>query len=950
MFDKRSLSAVILCLQLSFPFPALAEPSSASGTAATNLDLSSTSRNVTAGSYTDFTSVDIKVGDSVRTVTASDLLTPAELVAVQQVLSTGAQSLQLGQLGNAVGGTVHLNQHLGANPANLVVPRGVTTIFDAAQVASLNLAGDLANSGTFYAVSSSPQVTTASIAATNIINGADALLSTIVPSSILNSMASAVKDLNLSLHAIENIINHGTISSAGNLTATAGRSIINSLPAGATGASPVMQALGAVNLQTNNLVNSGIISSASTNINVIAQSVADLVINNIGGRLEAINGSINIRDSLFSGKANAILSGGDLLARELNVYSGTGSALIDVQNLAGLVNIFAHEAYVTASTETLNLGTIELGGDPAFFNTAGNVAISSNMIFPGQDLSIVASGDVSTTVSGLRIDTSSSSGNGGKILIVAGANVAQNGSVLEITAGTGSGGGSATGGKIDLGTLPLASFSSRGGLSSGTGNGGNVTLVAYAGSNPSSGTIRLPSSTALATGGRGTGTNGNVTLIAGAPSGTANSVTFSTVNTTGGLNGTGNIYVATATPAITGGTMTIDATTGAVLSGQFVAGPYQPGSIVSSSISSPGSELTFIAGANATFGSISNAGAGNLPGSNGGLISVLTNAATDTGAQFVVGGPTGCSNCTTSSFTSTSNTTGLNGSGGTISISNAGTGGIRVANLGLLSVALFTLNGNGGKLILDAAAGPVAGPLNLAGGTMSANAAGNGNGGQLVLRGSTLVSPGGSPWTFSARGSTSGSGNGGTVSITTTSGDITFGSAAGQIASVNVSSGTSGGNGGSVLLAAGQNLSVNTASITAGPLGTTGNGATFNLSAGTAGSGLTNINGTLSANGTGSGNGGSITIAYNDPTDPFVVGGTVSRSGITGSLSANAPGAGQGGTVSLTNIAAAPLSVALGGTISAASASGPAGTIKLTKNTQAVSITGPGSLSGKVFA
>src|SRR5438445_303421 len=95
-------------------------------------------------------------------------------------------------------------------------------------------------SGALYAISTNPQITTAVINATNILNQQTGLLSSILPASILSTLTNPVAHLNLNLNAIQNIINQGIISSSGNLAATAGGAIIN---AGLNGSTAVMQAL-----------------------------------------------------------------------------------------------------------------------------------------------------------------------------------------------------------------------------------------------------------------------------------------------------------------------------------------------------------------------------------------------------------------------------------------------------------------------------------------------------------------------------------------------------------------------------------------------------------------------------------------------------------------------------------------------------------------------------------
>ncbi|HEY9870202.1 MAG TPA: hypothetical protein V6D08_13630 [Candidatus Obscuribacterales bacterium] len=75
-------------------------------------NLSSTVRNIPAGHWHDFHFVDITGGGSTRTIVPTDLLTPAEYVAVHQVLTTGTQTIRIGAKGSAVGGRFKLDKSL----------------------------------------------------------------------------------------------------------------------------------------------------------------------------------------------------------------------------------------------------------------------------------------------------------------------------------------------------------------------------------------------------------------------------------------------------------------------------------------------------------------------------------------------------------------------------------------------------------------------------------------------------------------------------------------------------------------------------------------------------------------------------------------------------------------------------------------------------------------------
>lgn len=933
-----------LCAQLACPWAvAQTAPAHTSGASSgVNFDLSSTSRSVTARIQSP---VEIQLGQTKMTVAPNDLLTPAEMVAVRQVINTGAQAVLLNSDGMAIGGSVSINSNLMQRLVNLLIPQGVTALLNFTGGASINMSGNLTNSGQLFALAQNG-TPAAVIQATNITNNAGSVISSVLPSTL--SGGDFNQALNLDLRAAQNIVNAGQIVSAGDLTMAAGGSLINASKSSSQQAT--LQATSNVNLITGNLVNSGLITSTLNDININSILSKNLLMDNTGGSLVARNGVINFRDSTYIGQGNLSIAGGDFISRAINLYSGAGVVVFDAQTVTGLLNIVASEAHVSAATDNLQLGDLALCSDPTFFNTAGNVTISSNMVFGGQDLSIVASGDV-TSSAPVSIDTSSSTTNGGNILIAAGANVSSNGTTLIISSGPGLGGGSATGGKINLSTSPIQALSSRG-TAAGDSNAGNITLVAFAGNAAGSGTITLPTGNALTirTGGNNSGRNGNVTMLAGAAGGVT-SISLGNINASGGLNGTGDIVLTTAAPAVSNGNITVDIATGTRSGGEFTAGASQAASIVSNNLTASGSNVSISAGANASISSITDVGARST-GSNGGSVTIATNVSSNTGAPFVVGGSTPCANCIPSGIAVSAASGGLTGDAGTISISNYGTGGIKVTNPGLLSVPVLTLTGAGGTINLNAAAGLTAGSLDLAGGLYAADAAGSASGGKIILAGSQLTNTTNSTaWSFSAKGGV-GTGNGGLLSITTSSATsgIAFGNAVRQISSITVQSGTSGGNGGRVDLSSGQNLMVTTTLINSRPQGTNGNGPTFNFTAATAGTGLLQISGSINASGAGTGSGGTVNLTYNDSANPFVIGSSLSGNGVTGSITADAPAAGLGGLVQLLNTAPASLSIALPGSISAASGSGQTGTIRLNSATNSVLLSGAGSITGLLTA
>jgi hypothetical protein len=84
-------------------------------------NLSSTVRFVPAGHCHEFHFADIKTGDSARTVIPQELLTPAEYVALHQVLLSGEQTIKINAAGKAVGGKFRVDKALADAIAELLV-------------------------------------------------------------------------------------------------------------------------------------------------------------------------------------------------------------------------------------------------------------------------------------------------------------------------------------------------------------------------------------------------------------------------------------------------------------------------------------------------------------------------------------------------------------------------------------------------------------------------------------------------------------------------------------------------------------------------------------------------------------------------------------------------------------------------------------------------------------
>lgn len=289
-----------------------------------------------------------------------------------------------------------------------------------------------------------------------------------------------------------------------------------------------------------NIVNSGSILAQAGNIALSSLSTQNLLINNTLGSITALTGAVNIGTEGCIEKINTAILGGDIVARQLNVHSGDGSVVLNLNRTTATVNITAGEAHVFTAAGDLSLGLLNLSGDPTFYNQGGDILINTDLVFPGQPLAVVAARDIRTSTGAGRISTASF-GGGGDIVFIAGAAFEADGpSVtsnpfapveLRIT------GPSATGGIINLaGATPITEFDS----SSSGGAGGNINLIAFRGALAGGGSITTPANVTIKSGGAPGKSNGDVTLLASAY---PTAISIGSIDTSGGNSG-GNVVLA----------------------------------------------------------------------------------------------------------------------------------------------------------------------------------------------------------------------------------------------------------------------------------------------------------------------------------------------------------------------------------------------------------------------
>ncbi|MDZ4835519.1 MAG: hypothetical protein SGJ27_17225 [Candidatus Melainabacteria bacterium] len=513
------------------------------------LDLTSSDRSIVLGAnlFAEASSYTVNVGGESRVLTSGTRVTSAEFVALQQLIDGGSQSLIIDQSGRGVDGSFTLNSidDAGRNikASSLTVSAGVDAIGNFGHNSDFKIRRELVNYGNIYALSDNAAGDKANIGARNITNHADATISTMAPPAVAGAHGAIDGPVDLKLSAERDLDNFGTISSSGSVTLSAGGSVINS---------GSVSAHSDLNLQSQSIYNSGSISSQTADVNIDTPVAAHILVNNTGGSISALAGDINFRSTGFTPKYDTTLIGGDWYSKQLNLNSGEGHVDVNVHDITGTVNTYAGTVKLLADTDALNIGETVASGDPLIFN-AGTVNIVGNQTTSGGPLTVVAGQDINFA-SGLAMNTNAA-GDAGDMLFIAGAAFTSNPGVSITVTGP-----SATGGNITFtGTAPT--FTAH---STGTGDGGDITMAAFNIAGPTKGQINLTGSSISSNGSSGND-NGNVVLI-------ANTINVSSIDTKGtGTTNTGNILLEGLQPAVVGPLVIADPN-GDVISGSITSG------------------------------------------------------------------------------------------------------------------------------------------------------------------------------------------------------------------------------------------------------------------------------------------------------------------------------------------------------------------------------------------
>ena len=790
----------------------------------------------------------IVVGGQQRFLPAGSRMTPAEALALTQVLANGRQSLVLGNGGTAVRGSAVLT---GTDLASsLVIPKNVTLTRADATGNTLKLTGNLVNLGNLYMVPTNSAVQTESIAAQNIVNGRGALLSSPVSLGITAGSVSNAGTIssanNLSIGGLSgqklNVTNSGLLQATSAIN-IASDSDLNILGHGNLQANAInLSSGGTINGDLGNVI--GTVNESAQQIHLMAQSqnlslgstcaVGDPTFYNIG--------NITISSSINVGSALAVLASG-------NISVSTGASLTAPgKNITLVAGAALSPNNVNCTDCTKNQWPAPSAVQTITVNP--NVPVGGNITFSGKSMINTAGG--------------SSGVSGGSVVLAAFAKGNLGGTINAPNIVTDGGAGASAGNVSIFGTtITVGNLSANGGgfgtpQNSGLagGNGGKVTIVSAQPTTNDGQSISFNTSGIVTTGNRiiaGTRQGGTITVSSILANGGLGDSAAASAQGVNGTAGSGNAGQPSA-PGLTGGaggnggTITVKTSNDITIPGSVLAQGGNGGAggfVPSSGAGGSGVDSSLNGGIGGPGGSGASGPVGGNGGQGGlgGNITIATAKAISIGANASVDGGAGGNG--TDGFTNPSPSSLQGGAGGTGGNATGalGTGGAGGSGGNGGNGGQGGNGGNAGTLILFAPAVSITNALAVGG------AGGNGGSGGL-------------------------GGNGGNGGAGTTSG---FGGNGGN--GGNGGAGGNGGNGGSVTFKT--NVSA-PSSASGGASGQGGlgasqaNGATRAPGGTGSASGLTGGDGSNGANGT-VGGGGSVAnvsalpLTSLDLTDPDVV-------------------------------------------------------------------------------
>ena len=428
------------------------------------LDLSSSQNSIRLARqfFRHMQSVTIDVGGNLMSFQPKDKVTPAEFVAIRQILSGGSQTIDLDSQGGAVGGFFNLPQvSTPGHIASLVIPANVTAL-DPVTKPHLNITNVINVDGLFLGLPGTPGralfIRTGAIDVG--LNGAITTDPTLAPPDVQSVIGSVTTPLNLTLVTQCFCTNSGSITSSGTL-------LIKSFGGLNNFATGLISSVAGTTLQPTHgvMTNNGIISSTQGSVVFTTVPGRDLVIDNTGGQILS-NVAINFREPRFSASSltqitNGLLSGLNGSPTIVNFFGGNGPVIAHVDQVNGTVNGTVGSADISVLTGTLGVGSIEASRGGITL-TAGNATSSANIAInaansSNQILLTERTGDITITAFGTSPDGNVTIGDsakleadGGNIIILAANNV-QGGTGDSFTAHAAGKSTSFTGGGIQIG-------------------------------------------------------------------------------------------------------------------------------------------------------------------------------------------------------------------------------------------------------------------------------------------------------------------------------------------------------------------------------------------------------------------------------------------------------------------------------------------------------------------
>lgn len=404
-----------------------------------------------------------------------------------------------------------------------------------------------------------------------------------------------------------------------------------------------------------------------------------------------------------------------------------GTTTPNAQDVNVTGTVFAGANALVQSAASASVSDVDADGTITI-TAQTDLELAGSYVTTGGGVTIVAGRNISGGApTQTDIDTSSASGDGGNVFVIAGANFTQDANNITIT------GASAIGGFIFLDNLGPGVGNSLGNVDTSSsavnGSGGDVTFIAYGGSNTGGGyVVTDPEDTVITTGGSGSGSNGDISIIAGQNNANYGLGVRGVFDTTGGNSvGTGNFYAATAQPL---GNVVISKNTQSITSGTFRGGAITNGNAFIDQITvGEGASATILYGGFGDLAQDITAPGGILVVAGGDIYS--PNFGTVFSAESAIGNGGNITMIAGATFTQ---------SGNNITITGAGTigGDVNLARDGFNEVRTNSnaANGSAGDITLVAfdAAGNDSGNIYIQN-NATVNASGNGTGanGNIIL-------------------------------------------------------------------------------------------------------------------------------------------------------------------------------------------------------------------------